>query len=260
MRRLIPLVAVLGTIVAEPDSRAQIKPGDLKDYNDAMQALKSSSAPDRAAGLSFLALLGAEAKGSSREVIGALFDANPDARKWAGMALEKVNPTLAGPVLTLVRSQNDQDRAAALTQLSKLGDTAAPAIPALLTLLQQQAQGVDRVSLVQTLTLVGSKDAKLSGVLATMALNDPDAKVRSAAVQGILKQQDTKAASEVFQRQLQDTDPAKRAAAVTSMGDIAKGNAQMMAVLKKSLEDPSPTVRNAAKLALDKIAKDTKKK
>ena len=101
----------------------------------AMQALKSKSGPDRAAGLSFLAILGSEAKTASREIVTSLFDTDAEARKWAGMALKEANPTISGPVLTLVQGKTYGDRVTALTDLTKLGDTAAPAIPALLKFL-----------------------------------------------------------------------------------------------------------------------------
>ena len=76
-----------------------------------------------------------------------------------------------------------------------------------------------------------------------------DGRVVAAGDNGRLSQ-DTKVAAEIFQKQLRDEDPAKRARVVASLGDVAKGNAQLIAVLKKSLEDPSPTVRSAAKQAL----------
>src|SRR5205814_970744 len=111
MRRLlVTLVLTAGMIGVQVDrGQAQIKPGDIKDYDGAMQALKSKSGPDRAAGLSFLAILGSEAKTASREIVTSLFDTDAEARKWAGMALKEANPTISGPVLTLVQGKTYGD-------------------------------------------------------------------------------------------------------------------------------------------------------
>jgi HEAT repeat protein len=257
MRRLFLIVALLAMLFAgQPGSHAQVKPGDLKDYNDAMRALQSSSAPDRAAGLSFLALLGGEAKGASKEVIGALFDGNADVRKWAATAIGKVNPDIAEPVITLVQGQDYDARVAALDRLAKLGNNAGPATGAVLAFMQQ-AQGGDRVSVVRALSAIGANDPKLGSTLAKMALDDPDPKVRVAAAQGIAKQKDPQAALEFLTSAFNKTnDPKQRLAVVTALGDSAKGNPQAIKLLEDlGRADKTPAVQAAIKAAIDKAKK-----
>jgi HEAT repeat protein len=257
MRRLFLVVALLGLLVAgQPGSHAQVKPGDLKDYNDAMKALQSSSAADRAAGLSFLALLGGEAKGASKEVIGALTDGSADVRKWAATAIGKVNPDIAEPVITLVQGQDYDARIAALERLGKLGTNAGPATAAVLTFMQQ-AQGGDRVSAVRTLAAIGANDPKLGGALAKIALDDPDPKVRTAAAQAIAKQKDPQGALEFLAGAFNKTnDPKQRLAVVTALGDSAKGNPQAIKLLEDlGRADKTPAVQAAIKAAIDKAKK-----
>jgi HEAT repeat protein len=227
-------------------------PNNPKDLKDALRAIKSGDAVERTAGLSFLALLGPDAKIASRDVVGLLYDGSKDVRDWAVRALPKVNPEVSGPVLTLVNSRDEAARQEAMEKLSKMGATAAPAIPALLKTLQQ-TQGADKAAVVAALGAVGTKDPTLSTMLANLALKDPDPAVRAAAIKALPKMEDKQGAVGVVTAMLKDTDPAVRATAVTGLGAFAKGNEAAMQALQNSLQDPSPTVRAAAKAALDKI-------
>jgi HEAT repeat protein len=257
MRRLFVLVALVGVLLAgQPGSYAQVKPGDLKDYNDAMKALQSSSATDRAAGLSFLALLGGEAKGASKEVIGALADGNADVRKWAVTAIGKVNPDIADPVITLVQGQDYDARVAALDRLAKLGNNGGPATAAVLAFMQQ-AQGADRVSVVRVLSAIGANDPNLGSTLAKMALDDPNPKVRTAAAQAIAKQKDPQGALDYLASAFANSkDPKQKLAVVAALGDSAKGNPQAIKVLEQlGRTDKTPAVQAAVKAAIDKAKK-----
>jgi hypothetical protein len=264
MRRLLAILAIVSVVgLSQPGSPAQVKPGDLKDYNDAMKALRSTQAPDRAAGLSFLALLGGEAKASSREVVAALFDKDLDVRKWAGTALEKVNPEIATPVLSLARGTDYTTRLASLEALAKLGSGADAAVPALRVFLAQ-AEPTDRSKVVKALAAVGTKDPTVAELFATLALRDNDAAVRTAALQGLSKQESPRGAVDFLATVLAnpDTPPAQRAAAITVLADVGKVNPLTVKLLEEQTRNnESPAVRAAVKQALDRIeaAKKAKK-
>jgi HEAT repeat protein len=247
---LVVLVLALGTTV----SHAQQNFGTTKDVNEAMKFLKSSNPTDRTAGLMSLALLGEDGRVATRDVVGLLFDGSKDVREWANLALPKVNPELAEPVMTLANSQDYDKRMDAMKQLAKLGGDAMPAIPALLKFLDQ-ADPKDRVAVVGTLTQVGAKDPNLSTTLVNLGLRDKDPAVRAAALQGLSKLGNVQAALDMLTKMLKETDPAQRTSAITGLAAIAGTNKDAMQALKASLTDPSPTVRAAAKQAMDKLEK-----
>ena len=262
MCRLLAPLAVMSVILLgpPPGSPAQIKPGDLKDYNGAVKAMRSDKAPDRAAGLSFLALLGKDAKGASREVVSALFDGDAEVRKWAGTALGKVNPELSTPVLNLVRSEDYATRVAALEELSKLGDAAGPSVPALRKFLEK-AEPADRAKVVKSLSAVGAKDSDLAELFATMAVRDADPDVRKAATQGLTKQTNPRGGVDFFTGLLgaRETDPKQRAAAITVLIEVGNDNPEAVKQLQELTKNESPMVRAAAKQALEKIQAAKKK-
>jgi HEAT repeat protein len=252
MRRVLFAVGV--GFLALGMAHAQTVPNSPKDYNDAMKSIKSSDPVDRAAGLSFMALLGQDAKSSTRDVVGLMFDGNKDVRYWANKALPQVNPGLADPIMALVNGDDYDRRVEAMQKLASLGVNAAPAIPALLKFLQQ-AEGQDRAAVVNALATVGAKDPTISKTLAEIALKDADPAVRAAALKDLPKLSNVQAALDIFGVLLKNTDPAQRTQAVTGLASLAATNADAMRSLKAALTDPSPTVRAAAKQAVDKIEK-----
>jgi HEAT repeat protein len=260
MHRLPALLAVMALLLFSVGARLsgqQKSAIDVTDYNGAMKALQSTSSADRAAGLSYLAAFGEKGKTASREVVGALFDASPDVRKWAVTALQKVNPDLSGPVLALVQGQNPEARSDALGKLAKLGEGAAAAVPALLAFLKD-ASPADRVSAVKTLSAVGAKDAKLAEVLATVALRDADPAVRAEALKALPKQQNMAGAIDYLNRVASNADGTarERIAALGVLADAGKGNPQALKVFEDIMRtSTSQEVRAAAKQALDKAKK-----
>src|SRR5262249_55053936 len=160
------------------------------------------------------------------------------------------------PVLTLVQGKSYEDRVGALAALGKLGDAAAPAIPALLVFMQQ-AQGADKLTAVNTLAAVGNKDPQLAASFATIALKDTDPAVRAAALKAMAKQQNPASGMEVINKALTtDNDPKQRIGAITALTDIGKGNAEAIKMLEAAMKsDQSPEVKAAAKQALDKLKK-----
>jgi HEAT repeat protein len=251
MRRLLFALGI--ALLALEMAEAQTVPNSPKDINDALLAIKSNDPVMRAAGLSFVALLGQDARAATRDVVNLLFDSNKDVRYWAFQALPNVAPTLAEPVIALVNSNDEEQRLQALQKLAALGAGGAAATPALLRL-YQQAQSQERPLFVHVLAAVGVNDPTTAKTLAEIALQDSDAVVRRAALQDISRLRNLQGAVRVFTALLQDTDPAARAQAVVGLTALAPINADAMKWIKAALNDPSPTVRAAAKQALEKLA------
>lgn len=250
MRGLLMLVASLLLFSWEQPSLGQNK---VKDLQAALQALKSRDAADRAAGMYFLAEYGRESKAYSRDIVSGLLDPSPDVRKWAALGLPRANPDVAGPVLNLVQSKDYDKRKEAVQALAQLGEKGGPAVPALLAFLKD-AQPSDRADIVKTLTTVGAKDSALPAVLVNMAVSDPDPAVRAAAAKGIPRMENHQAVAQAYAGLLQDPDPARRSAVLTSLADLdLKDTTHIVPVLQQALRDPSPTVRETAKKALDKL-------
>lgn len=262
MRKLLPMLAVVALLFAgwtRPTQGQSKSTIDVKDLKGAAAALKSTSSADRAAGLSFIALLGPEAKSQTREVVGFLFDSSPDVRDWAKKALPAVDPALAGPVMTLVQSQDPAQQLKALEQLGKMNETGGPAVPALLVFLEK-SKGAERTAAAAALGQIGTKDPAVAKVLANIAMKDPDPKVRQVALAALPKQENPQGALEAFTVMLKDSDPANRSTAVNALGALAVKNQQALAVLQKIAQsDPSPTVKAAAAQAVQNVEKTKKK-
>lgn len=232
-----------------------VKSIDVKDLNGAAAALKSTNSADRAAGLSFIALLGPEAKGQTREVVGSLFDPSADVRSWAQKALPKVDPNLAGPVMSLVQNQDPAAQLKAVQQIAQMGQNAAPAVPALLVFLEK-SKGAEHLAAATALGQIGAKDPAVAPVLANIAMKDPDPKARQAAIAALPKLENPQGAIDAFAAMLKDTNPENRSTAVNALGAMAGTNKQAMSVLQKVAQsDPSPTVRAGATQAIDKTKK-----
>jgi hypothetical protein len=228
---------------------------DIKDLKGAATALKSTSSADRAAGLSFIALLGPEAKSQTREVVGFLFDSSPDVRDWAKKALPKVDPALSGPVMALVQNQDPAQQLKALEQLGKMAEAGGAAVPALLVYFEK-AKGAERTAAASVLGQIGTKDPAVASVLANIAMKDPDPKVRQIALTALPKQENQQGAVEAFSAMLNNADPANRTTAIAALGAIAGKNQQAMAVLQKVMQsDPSPAVKTAAAQAVENAKK-----
>lgn len=255
MRTAFLVLTVMLLAVFNP-ARSQTVPNSPKDLSDALKAVKSPDPVERTAGLSFLALLGGDAKVGSRDVVNLLYDTNKDVSDWAKLALPKVNPPLAGPVFTLLNSKDEEARLQAIAELAKMKGAAAPAIPALMR--QLKNEGGDKVAAIQALGAVGAKDPALSTTLINLALKDPDPKVRAAAYQALPNMEDKTGAVTVVTGMLKNTDPAQRSTALNGLGHFAKGNPMLIQIIRNSLEDPSPTVRETAKAVLAKVTQPAK--
>lgn len=256
MRRFLFALGIGLLVVGTAEGQAV--PNSIKDINDAARAVKSNDPVDRAAGLSFMALVGQDARGYTRDVVGLMFDGNKDVKYWANKALPQVNPALADPVMAVVNSDDPDKRLEALQKLAAMGANAAAAVPAVLRMLQQ-VEGPNRVAVVDVLAKIGAKDPTVVKTLAEVALKDGDPAVRQAALKDLAKLDNPQAALEMFAALLKTTDPALRAQGVTGMAALAPSNADAMKWLKAALNDASPTVRAAAKQALDRIEKEKRK-
>jgi HEAT repeat protein len=103
-----------------------------------LKDLKDKSAATRQKALEGIADLGPDAADASEAILSMFSDRSPAVQQSALDALEKVNPTLHKPILTLVVDKDAVPRVQAISQLQKMGKDAKPAVPLLLRLYQAQ--------------------------------------------------------------------------------------------------------------------------
>jgi HEAT repeat protein len=253
MRTFVFFAVLAAALLARP---ALAQQNNQDTYNAALKSLQSAQPADRALGLVGLALIGTDGIGASREVVAALFDSSDEVRKQAATALSSVNPTLAGPVLTLVNGTDPDRKAQAVQALSKLGKDALPATPALLSFLGQ-AKGTEKTDVVKTLAAIGGQDPAMTAQIGALALKDADPVVRQAALQAIGKMSDPQSQVNVALDILNtDRTAQNRVNAAILLGTVGKGSTAAMQKLEAVAGgDLSPEVQAAAKKAIEQLKK-----
>jgi HEAT repeat protein len=251
MRRLSLLVAVvLAALVLRP---AQAQQDNQKTYEDALKSIKSTDPMERAFGLVGLALVGTDAKGASREIIGLLNDPSEEVRTRAGEALTKANPAIAEPVIALVQGTEYDKRIQAAEAIAKLGKDAGPALDAVTGFLDK-AKGADRGKVVKALAAIAPDDKKTAALIANLALKDGDPAVRDAALAALSKVGDKKEQTALFLGAIKnEKDVQKRINAINALAAVGQGNQDAMKALEDLAKDPSAQVRDAAKSAVSKL-------
>jgi len=235
MRWMSLIVAVaLAVLVGTESTRAQVFPDTMQK---ALDKMKSGSDTDRAFGIVTLGLMGKEAKGASKELVYALFDSSEKVRKEAALALPMVNPEIAEPAISLARGDAEA-KAKAVALLGKLGKSASPAIPALLSYFEQ-AKAEEKVKVVQALAEVGKEDKSLTTRMVQWAMKDPDAAVRAAVLKALPTMAGIKDEVPNVLKEANGRDPKMRVAAITVLADIGKDNQQVLTAMEgMSFETP----------------------
>jgi HEAT repeat protein len=250
MRRICLALMIFGFGLAGWHGTAHGQDPNVKNLKDALDYLKSDKSTDRAFALSVMGLMKGDAKSASKEIVTSYFDANPDVRKAANLALMNVNPDLYKPVVTLATGDDYDAKVQAIKDLAKLGTDAAPTGPAMLRFLRD-ARPADKIDTLKTMLEIAPKDPSLAPVLTDMALKDPDAKVREAALKALPMTADAAAQTRSVLSVLNDAQtPEAKINAIGVLGAIGKGNADVDAILKGYLNDKSPQVREAVQKAL----------
>jgi HEAT repeat protein len=241
---------------------------DLKDKNPAVRQKAIES----------IAEMGADASAASEQLINALNDKAPAVQQSALDALEKVNPALHKPVLTLLVDMNFQTKMDAVKELGKLGSDAKPAIPLLLRFYQSQSQYDPRNPYpywqhwcgVEILVSLNAIDSESKDFLATLtnaiSINKEsthpqrngflDSKVRQKAIDlalELVKSKKLDASKTVKPLVSALADKSCRVQAIKALGELGVDAKDAIPDLTKLKTDSDKDTREAAIDALKKI-------
>lgn len=257
MRKFLMIVAVFGGLFAiEPAVYAQNNPNDLPS---ALDYLKSDKSTDRAFALSVLGLLGGDAVSASKQVVQSYFDSDSEVRRAASLALKDVNPPLYGPVQTLTAASDPanvnlySNQLQALQALSNLGAAGSAALPALLAFMPRMA-AADQAKLVGVVATCAPNDPEARAALVNWALTSTNPAVRAEAMKVLPKVNDSAAVIDTFLTALnREKDPKRRIEIIGGLSGIGRGNPQVKRTFEGLLADRDPNIRKAAKDALAKL-------
>lgn len=253
MRKMWVVAAIFTAVLLGHEAEAQ--QDNKLTLDAALKAMQSADPKDRALGLVGLALIGPDAKGSSREIIGMLNDSDAEVRTQAAAALKAANPKIAAPVIELAQGTDASKRVEAAQQVAKLGGDASAAVPALLKFMDQ-VKGADRAKVVTALGAVGGDDKKLGATLASVAAKDADPVVRQAAIAALPKMADGKSqVGAIVTAARTDKDEKTRIAAINALGSLGQGDRDAMKTLEGLSKDSSKAVAEAAKKSLEQVRK-----
>jgi hypothetical protein len=234
---------------------------EIKDLNSAVRAVRSEQAAERLRGLVFLAKLGKKGSPASRDVVSALYDPSEKVRKQAFDTLTAINPEIAPWVSQLVKasggSKGDdlEDKFGGMRELARLGDKAAPAVPAILAF--YRSLPVKDPTIIQALSSIGKADPTLAAFFANIVVTAPDTNTREAAMTALSKQRDPSGGIAVLQKALAaDTTTKQKVRLVQNIGELAKNNEDAQRMLESTMRSGStPEVQEAARKALQNLRK-----
>jgi hypothetical protein len=260
MRRFLTGLALVSLFLLPwASARAQ---SEIKDLNSAVRALKSEQAAERLRGLTFLAKLGKKGSAASRDVVSALYDPNQKVRKQAFETLTAINPEIAPWVSQLVKasggSKGDdlEDQYGGVRELARLGDKAAPAVPAILAF--YRSLPAKPPGLIDSLSAVGKTDPTLAAFFANVVVTAPDTNTREAAMKALSKQRDPSGGIAVLQKALAaDGNAKQKVRLVQNIGELAKHNEDAERMLESAMRGSSQPaeVQEAARKALQNLRK-----
>lgn len=194
--------------------------------------------------------LGADA---DKELLPLLEDAKVEVRRGAAFhLLGRFNPNDAQHVAAFTKLLRDPDRTVRGIGLSAVNqmhpNDQVAAVPQLATLLDPKSEDKpeNRAAIARLFGSLKSEAAAAANQLARVAVEDPDARVRSASLVALSQVAEPSSNLPVFTKALKDTDPAVRQVAVArlrQMGNAATGSADELA---GALGDTNPRVRDAA--------------
>jgi HEAT repeat protein len=225
----------------------------VKDLKDPKPAVKAKA-------LEGLADMGPDAADASEAILALLADRSPAMQQAAMDALEKVNPSLHKPILTLLVDRFAPNKSNAIIRLSKMGADAKPAMPTLLRFYQIQLVAGD-----------GSTSVRAGGysytLLTAMNSRDPDnaefqnailAHVSADAVyipilSDLVKNNHLDAAKAVKPLRQALAERTCRLQAIMALGDLGPTAKDALPELKQLKNDSDQATRDAADDAVKKI-------
>jgi hypothetical protein len=232
------------------------------------KALKRGRTADRVRALEDLGKLGPKAKGASRTLCALLLDNQVEVALAATLALKEVNPDLHRVVMLLLRDSEYDTRIGALSELGKMKEAGAPAIPLILNFKEailQYPQTLKNVPpyeknpagalVLDVLASVAPKDKAWTTQVALWLRNDKNIWVRAKAASLLTQIEEGKAAAELLAKRLEiEQDQTVLSAIVLALGQL--GSDAKVAEKKLALMasvNPSAAMREACEQALRRI-------
>jgi HEAT repeat protein len=235
------------------------------------KALSNKDRKLRLQALEELAQLGEEGKDSSPDVVALILDRSPLIREKAAETLEKINPSLHRPLVTLLVDMDHTKRVQALESIAQMGSDGEPALPVLIILYQQQLASrrpsirqlrsskkapqryfaVDAPTILHAMVSVAPREKVVTRAVLN-AISAGDSTLRAMAIElsaGL--ELDNESLVQSLVRALEDQ--AWRVEAVNALEKLGPDAKQAVPTLKKLRFDPSNAVREAVAKALDRI-------
>jgi DNA-directed RNA polymerase subunit M/transcription elongation factor TFIIS len=235
--------------------------------------LNGKSPGARQKALEALGQMGPDAEAASEDVLALLADKSATVQQSAFDALEKINPALHKPILTLLVDRDNAHKIEALRQLGALGNDAAPALPTLIRYYRLQTTRESSGWLLLPATLLSTmcaidpdnKDFQslvISNIALQPAENDYSYAIsnyRPLRIQSIGIAADWARAGKVEANKL--VKPLRLAladincqlAAIKALGDLGPAGKEALPELRRLKTDPEQTIRDAAADAVSKI-------
>jgi HEAT repeat protein len=190
MRRvlILCLVLFLVPVTHAADNKAEVA--------DLIKQLKSKKVADRVKAAEGLSKLGPEGKEASSALVDALMEKYPVNKEDYLGALEKVNPAIYKPLVTLLVDKNRIDRLKAVEDIGKLGAEGAPCTTALILLFDAERATAEKLNapslfcpeIVVALVGVAPQDKRtVQLVVKAISRADPNPKTRANALQAAKK-------------------------------------------------------------------------
>jgi HEAT repeat protein len=251
-------ITAIETAVAE-----EKKGKALEKLAPLLKELKDKSPAVRQKALEKIADLGPDGAAASEQVIGSLADKVPGVQQSALDALEKINPTLHKPIVTLLVDRDINVKLDAIHQLGKLGSDARPAIPLLISFFHTQnlpglGQHYFGIGILDALKAIDPENKDYIELLLNAIRIGPNSPshVRIRAIEHALdlvqsKKLDTARLVKPLVSALNDLGC--RLQAIKALGELGVDAKDAIPTLKKLKLDPDKTTRETVEAALKKI-------
>jgi HEAT repeat protein len=197
------------------------------------------------------------------ELWALLGDKSAETRRGAAFyLLGQFNPNRPEQVeafLALLQDPDSLVRGIALEAAQQMREPDLAASQALLTQSLDPSLTADpnrRAAIARVLQRLKSKAAESAPALSNAVANDPDAKVRGAALVALSNVAPADEVVATAQKALADSDPAVRIVAAARLRQLGKPAAPAAAALAKALSDSDERVRSAAAEALVRLGAD----